>query len=75
MMEDWAILDNAGAVQMSNSPITHSRFSVEDVDLMDVQSLVLAEHTLDDEKAGLLNEMLWGAAQQNAANHCLAQQR
>jgi hypothetical protein len=62
MTEEWVILDDAGAVQVSNSPITHSQFHVEDSDLVDVQSLVPAKHMLDDEKAGLLNEMLWGAA-------------
>jgi hypothetical protein len=73
--EEWTILDNAGAVRVSNTPITHSWFHVEDLDLVDIQSLVPAECTLDDEKAGLLNEMLWGAAQWNAANHRSAQHR
>jgi hypothetical protein len=73
--EDWAVLDDAGAIRITNSPITPSRFSVEDVDLVDIQSLVPPERTLDDEKAGLLNEMLWGAARRNAANHRSAQQR
>jgi hypothetical protein len=73
--ENWAILDEAGVVRVSNPSITHSRFSVDDADLVDVQSLVPAERTLDDEKAGLLNEMLWGAARRNAANHRSAQQR
>jgi len=73
--EDWAVLDDAGVVRITNSPITPGRFSVEDVDLVDIQALVPPERTLDDEKAGLLNEMLWGAARRNAANHRSAQQR
>jgi hypothetical protein len=35
---------------------------MKNMDLVDIQALVPAERTLDDKKAGLLNEMLWGAA-------------
>jgi hypothetical protein len=73
-MENWAILNDAGAVQFGLPAITRNRFSVSNKDLVDMQSLVPADRTLDDEKAGVLNEMLWGAAQYNVANHCSAQQ-
>jgi hypothetical protein len=47
---------------------------MEDMDLVDVQVLVPTDHTLDVKKARLLNDMLWGTAWQNAANHWSAQQ-
>ena len=68
------MLDDAGAVRVGNLSITHSRFNVEDMDLVDVQSLVPVDRALDDKKAGLLNEMLWGAARRNTANQRSAQQ-
>jgi hypothetical protein len=73
-MENWVILNGVGAVQFGLPAITRNQFSVSSTDLVDMQSLMPADHTLDDEKAGLLNEMLWGAARHNVANHCSAQQ-
>jgi hypothetical protein len=74
-IEKWAVLDDVRVIQIGMLAITHNQFNVKDTDLVDVQALVPAERTLDVEKVGLLNKMLWGAARQNAANHRLAQQR
>jgi hypothetical protein len=48
---------------------------MSNVDLVDAQSLVPMDQALDNEKAELLNKMLWGVARCNTANHHSAQQR